>query len=126
MSDFLYYNSSVRKMESAALILGIISVVTCLILYISIPCGALAIMFAFLSRGGNYKMSEKGIHIHKFQDGNEAVVVEFGIGKIGIGLDKNCALNLAVHLQELKERFQVLYGDLRTDICQSILLKHAM
>ena len=48
-------------------------------------------------------MSEKGIHIHKFQDGNEAVVVEFGIGKIGIGLDKNCALNLAVHLQELKE-----------------------
>ena len=61
MSDFLYYNSSVRKMESAALILGIISVVTCLILYISIPCGALAIMFAFLSRGGNYKMSEKAI-----------------------------------------------------------------
>lgn len=48
-------------------------------------------------------MSEKGIHIHKFHDGNEAVVVEFGSGKIGIGLDKNCALNLAVHLQELKE-----------------------
>ena len=48
-------------------------------------------------------MSEKGIHIHKFQDGNEAVVVEFGFGKIGIGLEKNCALNLAVHLQELKE-----------------------
>lgn len=33
-------------------------------------------------------MSEKGISIHKFQDGNEAVVVEFGFGKIGIGLDK--------------------------------------
>lgn len=48
-------------------------------------------------------MSEKGIHIHKFQDDNEAVVVEFGGGKIGIGLDKNCAHNLAVHLQELKE-----------------------
>lgn len=48
-------------------------------------------------------MSEKGIHIHKFQDGNEAVVVEFGFGKIGIGLDDNCARNLAVRLQELKE-----------------------
>lgn len=48
-------------------------------------------------------MSEKGIHIHKFQDGNEAVVVEFGFGKIGIGLDDNRALNLAVHLQELNE-----------------------
>lgn len=48
-------------------------------------------------------MSEKRIHIHKFQDGNEAVVVEFGFGKIGIGLDDNCARNLAVRLQELKE-----------------------
>ena len=48
-------------------------------------------------------MSEKGIHIHKFQDGNEAIVVEFGFGKIGIGLDDNCARNLAVHLQELNE-----------------------
>lgn len=48
-------------------------------------------------------MSEKGIHIHKFQDGNEAVVVEFGSGKIGIGLDNNSCRNLAVRLQELNE-----------------------
>lgn len=48
-------------------------------------------------------MSEKRIHIHKFQDGNEAIVVEFGFGKIGIGLEDNCARNLAVHLQELNE-----------------------
>lgn len=48
-------------------------------------------------------MSEKVIHIHKFQDGNEAVVVEFGFGKIGIGLEDNRAHNLAVHLQELNE-----------------------
>lgn len=48
-------------------------------------------------------MSEKVIHIHKFQDGNEAVVVEFGFGKIGIGLEDNRARNLAVHLQELNE-----------------------
>lgn len=52
---------------------------------------------------GGIQMSEKGIHIHKFQDGNEAIVVEFGFGKIGIGLDYNCARNLAVHLQELNE-----------------------
>lgn len=48
-------------------------------------------------------MSEKVIHIHKFQDGNEAVVVEFGFGKIGIGLEDNRARNLAVHLQELNK-----------------------
>lgn len=48
-------------------------------------------------------MSEKGIYMHKYEDGNEAIVVEFGSGKIGIGLDKNCQFNLAVHLQELKE-----------------------
>lgn len=48
-------------------------------------------------------MIEKGIHIRKYEDGNEAVVVEFGFGKIGIGLDDNCARKLAVHLQELNE-----------------------
>lgn len=48
-------------------------------------------------------MSEKGIYIHKFRDGNDAIVVEFGFGKIGIGLDDNCTRNLAVHLQELNE-----------------------
>lgn len=61
MSNYFYNNSSYHKMESAALILGIISVVSCLIMYISIPCGALAIIFALLSRGGNYKMSDKSI-----------------------------------------------------------------
>lgn len=48
-------------------------------------------------------MSEKGIYIRKFKDSSEAVVVEFGFGKIGIGLDDNCARKLAVHLQELNE-----------------------
>ncbi len=52
-------------------------------------------------------MSEKGISIHKFQDGNEAVVVMFGYGKIGIGLDKNSLFHLTVHLQELKEAKEV-------------------
>lgn len=48
-------------------------------------------------------MSEKVIHIHKYQDGNEAVVVEFGFGKIWIGLDDKRARTLAVRLQELRE-----------------------
>lgn len=48
-------------------------------------------------------MSEKGIHIRKYHDFTEAVVVKFGSGKIGIGLDDNCARNLDVHLQELNE-----------------------
>ena len=47
--------------------------------------------------------TDNSIKIHKFQDGKEAIVVEFGFGKIGIGLDDNCASNLTVHLQELKE-----------------------
>lgn len=52
-------------------------------------------------------MSEKGIHIHKYEDGNEAVVVKFGSGKIGIGLDKNSLFHLAVHLQELSKAKEV-------------------
>ena len=39
-------------METAAMILGIVSLTTCSCLYISIVCGALAIIFASLSRGG--------------------------------------------------------------------------
>lgn len=52
-------------------------------------------------------MSEKGIHIHKYDDGNEAVVVKFGSGKIGIGLDGESGFNLAVHLQELNKAKEV-------------------
>lgn len=48
-------------------------------------------------------MSEKVIKNHKYQDGNEAVVVEFGSGKIGIGLGSECKRNMVVHLQELNE-----------------------
>lgn len=52
-------------------------------------------------------MSEKGIHIQKYDDGNEAVVVKFGSGKIGIGLDKNSLFHLTVHLQELNKEKEV-------------------
>lgn len=41
-----------EAMEIASLTLGIIALVSCTCLYLSIPCGALAIIFSSLSRGG--------------------------------------------------------------------------
>lgn len=52
-------------------------------------------------------MSEKTIKYRKFQDGNEAVIVEFGLGKIGIGLGAESEYSLCVHLQELNEAKEV-------------------
>ena len=40
------------RMELASLTLGIVAVISCACLYLSIPCGALAVIFANLSRGG--------------------------------------------------------------------------
>ncbi|MBE5890168.1 MAG: hypothetical protein E7282_04265 [Lachnospiraceae bacterium] len=48
----------VSGFETAALTLGIISLVGCTCFYLSIPLGALAIIFASLSRGGNTKFSD--------------------------------------------------------------------
>lgn len=45
-------NQSSIKMETAAMVLGIVSLATCTCLYVSIVCGALAIILALLSRGG--------------------------------------------------------------------------
>lgn len=68
-------------------------------------------------------MSEKGIHIQKYDDGNEAVVVKFGSGKIGIGLDKNSLFHLAVHLQELKEAKEVLSKSEHVDYLKGRVIK---
>lgn len=51
-------NSS-NAMEVAALVLGIISISTCTCLYTGIICGALAAIFASLSRGNHEKMSPR-------------------------------------------------------------------
>jgi len=45
------YNSR-QRLSAAALTLGILAVISCMILYISLPLGALAIILALLSRGG--------------------------------------------------------------------------
>ena len=46
-------------METAAFVLGIISLATCVCIYTSVVCGALAIMFALLSKGGATSMSNR-------------------------------------------------------------------
>jgi hypothetical protein len=46
------------SMTTAAKVLGIISIATCTNLFISAVCGALAIMFALLSKGGELTMSK--------------------------------------------------------------------
>ena len=40
-------------MEIAALTFGILSIATCTCFYLAIPCGALAVILALLSRGGD-------------------------------------------------------------------------
>ena len=59
MEDFMdteygySYGYSRNPMATAAVVLGVISLMTCLVFYISIPCGALAALFAILSRSKN-------------------------------------------------------------------------
>lgn len=45
----------------AALVLGILSIATCCCIYSALPFGALAILFALLSRGGEMKMNERAL-----------------------------------------------------------------
>lgn len=56
-----YHSSRSRSMETAALILSTISVIGCTCLYVSVPCGALAIILACLSTGGASSMSRKSM-----------------------------------------------------------------
>ena len=46
-------------METAALVLALISISTCTCIYVSIPLGALAVMFALLSKGGETTLNSK-------------------------------------------------------------------
>ena len=48
-----------QGMEVASLVLGIISISTCTCLYTGIICGALSVMFALLSRGGQLRLSSR-------------------------------------------------------------------
>lgn len=48
-----------RSMETASMVLGLISLTTCTCLYISLACGALAILLGILSKGGELTMSNR-------------------------------------------------------------------
>ena len=48
-----------NSMETAAMVLGASSLIMCNCLYVAIPFGALAILFALLSRGGRMSMTAK-------------------------------------------------------------------
>lgn len=52
-------NKRSAGMETAAFVLGIVSLATCACIYTSVVCGALAIMFALLSKGGATSMSSR-------------------------------------------------------------------
>ena len=54
-----YHSRRSSQMESASLVLGLIAGISCTCLYLSIPCGALAIIFATLSRGGAMSYTSK-------------------------------------------------------------------
>lgn len=47
------YGYSRNPMATAAVVLGVISLFTCMVFYISVPCGAMAVLLAILSRGKN-------------------------------------------------------------------------
>lgn len=63
MENETFYTNPPRRresaMESAAMVLGVSSIILCNCLYLSIPFGALAILFALLSRGSRMSMSAK-------------------------------------------------------------------
>lgn len=62
-----------RRMENAALILGVIAIVTPCVVYPALICGALAIVFALLSRGGEHTLTPRA-------------KIGLTLGSIGLGI----------------------------------------
>ena len=54
-----YRSNHSERMAITSMTLGMIALISCTCLYLSIPCGALAIIFATLSRGGQMRYSGK-------------------------------------------------------------------
>ena len=54
-----YSSKHSERMAITSLALGMIALLSCTCLYLSIPCGALAIIFATLSRGGEMRYTGK-------------------------------------------------------------------
>lgn len=73
MNNLYIAQKSRKNFEAAALVLSIISVSLCCCFYVSLPAGALAIIFASLSRGRHEHMSQ-------------AATAAFIIGIVGVSL----------------------------------------
>ena len=58
-SNNFHNNKRNAAMETASFTLGIISILSSTCIYVSIVCGALAIIFAILSKGGATSMSSR-------------------------------------------------------------------
>lgn len=56
-----YRNKRSAGFATASLVLGILSLVTCCCIYSALPFGALAIIFALLSRGGEMTLDSRGM-----------------------------------------------------------------
>lgn len=50
-----------HQFETAGFVLSIVAMCCSCCLYISLPCGALAVLFAILSKGGSDKMTGKAV-----------------------------------------------------------------
>lgn len=59
-SNHYFENKRSQSFETAALFLGGIAIATSCCIYSAIFCGALSIMFALLSRGGEMTLSYRG------------------------------------------------------------------
>lgn len=64
--DYQYYRNTPQenrkrsgRMETAALVLGVIAIATLLLVYPALVCGSLSIVFALLSRGGEISLTSK-------------------------------------------------------------------
>lgn len=55
-----YEDKRSSSLATATLVLGTISLTCSCCIYLSVPCSALAIIFALLSRGGEMKMDKHG------------------------------------------------------------------
>lgn len=56
-----FNNKRSQEMETASLVLGIIAIVSCTCLNVSIICGSLSMLFALLSKGGASSMSSRAM-----------------------------------------------------------------
>lgn len=58
--DYPYKGTRSEGLATASLVMGILSLTTTCCLYAALPFGALAIIFALLSRGGEMRLDGKG------------------------------------------------------------------